>query len=76
MPKKIAPTRVCGIEALIDFLDDGETAQNEQRKPQLIDVVQQKLHDYNSTTKQHSLSFFCHKLFILCISSFHLFLIL
>ena len=44
----------CGIEALIDFLDDGETAQNEQRKPQSIDIVQQKFHDYNSTTKQHS----------------------
>lgn len=42
----------CGIEALIDYLDNGETAQNEQRTPQIIDIVQQKLHEYNSKKKR------------------------
>ena len=41
----------CGIEALIDYLDNGETAKNEERQPQSIDIVQQKLRDYNSKMK-------------------------
>ena len=46
----------CGIEALIDYLDNGETAEKEQRKPQSIDDVQQKLQNYNSKMKQSDTS--------------------